>query len=42
MLALLSAYWPMIAITFVIGVVTGRWLFWPAALGKETNERRHR
>jgi len=30
MLALLSAYWPMIAITFVIGIVTGQLLFWPS------------
>ena len=30
MLALISAYWPMIAITFVIGLVTGRLLFWPS------------
>ena len=30
MLALISAYWPMIAITFVIGIVTGRLLFWPS------------
>jgi len=30
MLALLSAYWPMIAITFVIGLATGRLLFWPS------------
>ena len=30
MLALLSAYWPMIAVTFVIGIVTGRLFFWPS------------
>ncbi len=29
MLALLSAYWPMIAITLVIGLITGRLFFWP-------------
>ena len=29
MLALLSAYWPMIAVAFVIGLVTGRLFFWP-------------
>ena len=34
MLALISAYWPMIAITFVIGAVTGRLLFWPSNKGE--------
>lgn len=29
MLALFAAYWPMIAIAFVIGLATGRLLFWP-------------
>lgn len=35
MLALFSAYWPMIAVTFVIGIVTGRLFFWPIRKGHE-------
>lgn len=35
MLALLSAYWPMILISFVIGLVTGRLYFWPNRKGDE-------
>lgn len=30
MFALISAYWPMILITVLIGVVTGRLFFWPS------------
>lgn len=30
MLALVSAYWPMLLVTFVIGLVTGRLMFWPS------------
>ena len=33
MLALISAYWPMIAVTFLIGLVTGRMFFWPRRKG---------